>query len=103
MRPTGYGSILSLVSDTAQGEYSTVGYAPEAYESALSNRKPLGATWADRQVGRPYRLASGPIPTPPGGYPIHRIHRQMVGDRIDSVGWVRMDPEPVGTRPGQDR
>ena len=82
MRPTGYGSILSLVPDTAQGGY-TAGLVPRAaYEAALSNWGPPGTIWAEYHAGSPYRLVSGPIHTPPGAYPIRRIRRQLADDRI---------------------
>ena len=57
-------------------------YLPAEYEVTLSNWKALGTNGAEYPIGRSYRLVSGPIRTPPGGYPIHRIRRQMADDGI---------------------
>ena len=58
------------------------GYLPAEYEVALSNWKPLDTNWAGYPIERSYPSVPGPIPTPPGGYPIHRIPRQLVDDTI---------------------
>ena len=76
------------------------GSPPAEYEVALSNWKPLDTNWAEYSIGRSYRLVSGPIHTPPGGYPIHGIRHKKVGDRIDRGCIVRIDPEPVWAMTG---
>ena len=53
MHPTGYGHTLSLVPDTAQGEYSSGRLPTAEYEAPLSNWKPLGTIWAEYHTGRP--------------------------------------------------
>ena len=64
----------------------------------LSNRGPRYTRWAEYPIGRSYSLVAGPIRTPSGGYPIRSIRRQLVGDGTGyRIGWVRIDPEPVGT------
>ena len=58
------------------------GYLLSEYETSLSNWKPLGSNRAEYPIRRHYRLASGPIPAPPGGFPIHMVSRQLDDDRI---------------------
>ena len=58
------------------------GFLLGEYEAPLSNWKPLDTDRLEYHIGRPYRLGSGPTPTPPGGYPIHRIRRQLDDARI---------------------
>ena len=82
MRPTGYGSILSLVSDTAQEEYSMGRVPTGGVRSGPIELETAGYQQGGIPYSIPYRLVSGPIHTPPGGYPIHRIRRQLADDRI---------------------
>ena len=70
---------------------------------ALSNWKPRDDNWEGDPIWRSYPFVPGIIPAPTGGYPIYRILRHLVDDRIDRIGRIMIDPYPVGTRIGYDR
>ena len=72
--------IRRILHDNRHSGYPTMGLPPiRIYrtESETSGRLRGG-----RPIARCYLVASGPNNKPTGGYPIHMIHRRLVGDMM---------------------